>query len=192
MSAVGEAAQAAELVAAVGGSARTRESYGQTSVVLAAADWVRAAGTARDALGAAVFDHLGVHDAGGPAGHGEAWEVVVHVLVPGRGTLLLVTHLPVDGAAALPSLTGVWAGAAWAEREAAEMAGLTVTGHPDLRPLLLAEGAGLHPLRKDALLVSRSVRPWPGRLEPGEDGAGPASGRRRASAPGVAPDGWAR
>ena len=139
----------------------------------------------------------GVHDAGGPGAAGEQWEVTAHALSPARGaTVLLATRVAVSCAgeegAALPSLTGVWDGAAWHEREAAEMAGLAVTGHPDLRPLLLGEGVGVAPLRKDALLVGRSVRPWPGRLEPGEDGGAPSSGRRRAGVPGVAPPGWAQ
>lgn len=189
---VGGAALAAELVMLLGGTATSRESFGQVGVLLDVAEWVRAATIARDALGAEVFDHLGVYDAGGPAAHGVEWQVVAHVLAPARrASLLLLTHLPADGPA-LPSLTGVWEGAAWHEREAAEMAGLDVAGHPDLRPLLLADGAGVRPLRKDALLVSRAVRPWPGRLEPGEDGGAPPSGRRRASAPGLPPEDWAQ
>ncbi|GAB2923934.1 hypothetical protein GCM10027047_21240 [Rhodococcus aerolatus] len=185
---VGDPAAAADLVAALG-AGTTREDYGRTEVVLDPADWVRAATTARDALGAAMFDHLGVHDPGRPDAHGDGWQVHCHVLAPARAaTLWLVTVLGPDEP--LPSLTGVWAGAAWHEREAAEMAGLAVTGHPDLRPLLLAEGVGTRPLRKDALLVGRAVRPWPGRLEPGEEGGAPTSGRRRATAPGLPPAGW--
>lgn len=171
-------------------------SCGQSAVAVGVQDWVAAARCARDELDCVLFDHLMVADAGGPgeqgAQWGTAWDVVLHVVaLPAQG-LLVRTTVSRDGV--LPSVSGVWAGAAWPEREAAEMAGLEVSGHPDLRPLLLAPGAGLRPLRKEALLVSRSVRAWPGRLEPGEDGSGqaPRAGRRRVATPGVAPEGWAQ
>jgi NADH-quinone oxidoreductase subunit C len=187
---VGQADLAVALVAALG-AGEVVQSYGQHAVVVGPGDWVRAATRARHELGCVLFDHLLVGDSGGPTASGESWDVVLHVVrLPAAG-LLLRTVLPVG--VALPSLTGVWAGAAWPEREAAEMAGLEVTGHPDLRPLLLATGAGLHPLRKDTLLVSRAVRPWPGRLEPGEAADGTeatGAGRRRAAAPGLPPAGW--
>ncbi len=188
---VGEAELAQRLVAALG-SGTVEESFGQSSATVDVQQWRRAALLARDELGCVLFDHLLVGDAGKPDACGTEWEVVVHVVRPrGAAGLLLRTRLPFGRP--LPSVTEVWSGAAWPEREAAEMAGIDVTGHPDLRPLLLAPGAGLHPLRKDALLVSRAVRPWPGRLEPGEAADGVATttaGRRRAAAPGVPPAGW--
>ena len=48
----------------------------------------------------------------------------------------------------LPTLTGLWPAADWHEREAAEMVGLTFSGHPDPRNLLLEEDLRIHPLRK--------------------------------------------
>lgn len=185
---VGDHALAAALVAELGAGAVT-ESFGQATAHVPLGDWVRAAELAHEVLGCTMFDHLSVHDLGTPAASGREWEVVAHVAVPaGCAGLLLATSLAVD--AVLPSITGVWAGAAWHEREAAEMAGIEISGHPDLRPLLLGTGVGMHPLRKDALLVARAVRPWPGRMEPGEGPGQGSAGRRRASAPGVPPEGW--
>ncbi len=50
-----------------------------------------------------------------------------------------------------PSLTPIFSGAAWYEREIHDLFGLTPIGHPDLRPLVLHENwpRGVYPLRKD-------------------------------------------
>jgi NADH-quinone oxidoreductase subunit C len=49
----------------------------------------------------------------------------------------------------LPTITPVYAGANWHEREAHDMFGLRFAGHPNLKPFLLPEDADYHPLRKD-------------------------------------------
>ena len=49
----------------------------------------------------------------------------------------------------LDSLCDVWRGANWAEREVFDMFGITFTGHPDQRRILLYEEFVGHPLRKD-------------------------------------------
>jgi NADH:ubiquinone oxidoreductase subunit C len=52
-------------------------------------------------------------------------------------------------AAEVPTITDIYAGANWHERETAEFFGINFTGHPHLVPLLLPEDADFHPLRKD-------------------------------------------
>jgi NADH-quinone oxidoreductase subunit C len=47
------------------------------------------------------------------------------------------------------SVTGVWPGAEWMEREVYDMFGIVFTGHPDLRRILTWNGFGSYPLRKD-------------------------------------------
>jgi NADH-quinone oxidoreductase subunit C len=49
----------------------------------------------------------------------------------------------------IPSVTGIWPGAEWMEREVYDMLGIIFTGHPDLRRLLTWNGYGSYPLRKD-------------------------------------------
>lgn len=49
----------------------------------------------------------------------------------------------------VPTISGVFGGANWPEREAHEFFGLRFVGHPNLTPLLLPEDATYHPLRKD-------------------------------------------
>jgi len=49
----------------------------------------------------------------------------------------------------LDSLQPVWKGADWFERYAWDFYGITFTGHPDLRRVLLYEEFQGHPLRKD-------------------------------------------
>ena len=47
------------------------------------------------------------------------------------------------------SVTPVWAGADWLEREAYDMFGITFNGHPDPRRILMPEDYDGFPLRKD-------------------------------------------
>ena len=49
----------------------------------------------------------------------------------------------------LPSLTPVWRGAEFQEREVYDLYGIIFDGHPDLRRLLMWDGFKDHPMRKD-------------------------------------------
>lgn len=49
----------------------------------------------------------------------------------------------------VPTITGVYAGANWHERETHDFFGIQFIGHPHLVPLLLPEDADFHPLLKD-------------------------------------------
>jgi NADH-quinone oxidoreductase subunit C len=62
----------------------------------------------------------------------------------------------------VPSLTGVWPNADWAEREAYDLFGIIFDGHPDLRRLLMPDDWKGHPLRKDYPLRGFERRFVPG------------------------------
>ncbi|MEJ2689564.1 MAG: NADH-quinone oxidoreductase subunit C [Deltaproteobacteria bacterium] len=49
----------------------------------------------------------------------------------------------------LPTISPIYGGANWHERETHDFFGIVFTGHPDLTPLLLPEDADFHPLLKD-------------------------------------------
>jgi NADH-quinone oxidoreductase subunit C len=49
----------------------------------------------------------------------------------------------------LPTITAVYTGANWHERETHDFFGIVFDGHPHLIPLLLPEDADFHPLLKD-------------------------------------------
>jgi len=53
------------------------------------------------------------------------------------------------------SVTDIWAGADWHEREVWDMMGIAFSGHPNLKRILMWEGYPFHPLRKDFPLAGR-------------------------------------
>jgi NADH-quinone oxidoreductase subunit C len=144
--------------------------------------WQETAMIARDRLGCGFFDWLSAVDA-----LDQGFELQLRVAAPSVGfveTLLVCTTVPRD-AAEVGCICDAYAGAAWHERETYEMFGIDFVGHQDLRPLLLPDGFEGHPLRKDFVLASRVVKPWPGAKEPGESDSDAAPSRRRTRPPGV-------
>ncbi len=77
------------------------------------------------------------------------FEVVYHLCSLQTHQRLRVT-LPVpETDPVVDSLTPLWKGANWLEREVWDMYGIRFRGHPDLRRILLYEEFKGHPLRKD-------------------------------------------
>jgi|SRR5579871_755437 len=77
------------------------------------------------------------------------FEVVYHLHSPERNERLrLKCRLPGENPE-IDSVTGVWRGANWYERETFDLFGIRFRNHPDLRRIMLPEGWVGYPLRKD-------------------------------------------
>ena len=158
-------------------------------------EWATAVAEARDAA-YTFFDWLTAVDQT-DADEDPGFDIVCHLMDPSTPTalrrLLLRTRVP-EGTA-VPSITGVFRGAAWHERETHEMFGVDFDGFDDgtglgLRPLLLPDGFEGTPLRKSFVLAARASKAWPGAKEPGESEHTKPTGRRRVQAPGVPSPDW--
>lgn len=66
--------------------------------------------------------------------------------------LFLKARLP-EEEPAIDSVTPVWKGANWFEREVYDMFGIHFNGHPDLRRIFMPEDYQYHPLRKEFPLL---------------------------------------
>jgi NADH-quinone oxidoreductase subunit C len=116
----------------------------ELSVTLPRERWQEAARFAKETLGCRYFNFLSAID--WKEGGLEVLARVEDVEAP--VALTLRTRLE-PGAAHCPTLTGVYRGAGWMERECYDMFGIVFDGHPDLRRILLADDWDGHPLRKD-------------------------------------------
>jgi NADH-quinone oxidoreductase subunit C len=83
------------------------------------------------------------------------WRVVYEWYSLGQRAYLRLTTGVTEAKSELPSVTSVWRGADWHEREIFDLMGLRFRGHPDLRRILMWEGYPHHPLRKDFPLAGR-------------------------------------
>lgn len=139
---------------------------------VAVADWHTAVESARES-GHTFFDWLTAVDQTDRA-ESPGFDVTIRLLdvsTPGRLHGIRLTTAVPDGAS-LASVTDLFRGAAWHERETHEMFGLQFGGFVDhtgdpglgLRPLLLPEGFDGTPLRKSFQLAARvqAVAGWQG------------------------------
>ena len=81
-------------------------------------------------------------------GRPDRFDVIYHLLSPQQNFRVRV-NLTTGEDTPVPSVTGVFPGADWFEREAYDLYGILFSGHPDLRRLLTDYGFEGHPLRKD-------------------------------------------
>ncbi|MDD5168969.1 MAG: NADH-quinone oxidoreductase subunit C [Syntrophales bacterium] len=79
----------------------------------------------------------------------EAMEVVYDFNKMAAGGRIAIRVRVSRGNPEIPSISKIFGGANWYEREAHDMFGIVFSGHPNLTPLILPEDADFHPLRKD-------------------------------------------
>lgn len=163
----------AESVAeAVGGEWQI--TFDTVKVTVPTQSWVEALTTARDEFDLISFSFLSAIDWSNDPAVGdpladelteEYFEVLATVadLTVGR-RVTFSTRLDRQDPT-IDSLVDVYAGANWHEREAHEMFGIDFAGHPDLSHLYLPDGFLGNPLRKSFPLLSREVKPWPGKVD---------------------------
>jgi NADH-quinone oxidoreductase subunit C len=179
----------------VGGSI---EAALETVKVSVPADaWVETLTKARGELGLVFFSWLAGVDwtndvaVGDPPAEEveERFEVMCTVgdLTEGR-RVTFSTTLPRENPT-LDTLVGVYAGANWHERECREMLGIEFAGHPEPENLYLPDSFQGNPLLKSYRLLSRDVKPWPGKVDvegmPDEDGDGDAGDGPSTENPGA-------
>lgn len=83
------------------------------------------------------------------------WTVVYELYGYGHHRHLRLKASVSEEKSELPTVTPVWRGADWHEREVYDMMGIRFRGHPDLRRILMWDGYPYFPLRKDFPLAGR-------------------------------------
>ena len=125
----------------------SRITYGELTITVGAADIVKAATFLRDDERCRFVSIIDVCGADYPSRE-RRFDVVYHLLSPTRNLRIRV-KVEADEETLVPSVTGVWPGADWYERETYDLYGVLFSGHPDLRRILTDYGFEGHPLRKD-------------------------------------------
>jgi NADH-quinone oxidoreductase subunit C len=106
-------------------------------------DLYRACRLLRDDLG---FEHISMISA---VDYPDRFEVVYHITsYKDRLVVELITATPKDDPT-VDSVSDIWGGANWQEREAYDLMGITFKGHPKLERILMLKDTLYHPLRKD-------------------------------------------
>jgi len=88
----------------------------------------------------------------------DRYGVVYPLLNTDTGERLIVKTFVNDPDPELPTVTPLWRGANWMEREVYDMFGIRFAGHPDPRRILMPDEFVDFPLRKDYPLKGRGER----------------------------------
>jgi NADH-quinone oxidoreductase subunit C len=144
------------VAAALGDKAKRIDlKHGEVTVVVSAQNYLEAARILKEAPGCQfeqLIDLCGVDYSEYRMGDwdGLRYAVTVHLLsISLNQRVRLRVFCPDDDLPAVDSLTSVWSGANWFEREAFDLYGIVFEGHADLRRLLTDYGFIGHPFRKD-------------------------------------------
>jgi NADH-quinone oxidoreductase subunit C len=171
----------------VPGLVRQVDAHGETTVVVEPADLVDAATYLRDEEGfnflsdITAVDYLGwaskpvsgyIGTAGGrdintpmtqgyqvvPASKPKRFALNYHLLALGPDARRIRLQTWVEDGQPVPTVVEVWPTADWHEREAWDLMGIEIDGHPNLKRILLDDDWEGHPLRKDYPIGGEPVR----------------------------------
>jgi NADH:ubiquinone oxidoreductase subunit D/NADH:ubiquinone oxidoreductase subunit C len=100
----------------------------------------------------------------------EFMEVVYHLFKSTGGPILEIKTQAPRANPTVPSLVGLYPGAAFQEREAWDLLGIKFENHPNLKRILMWEGFAGHPLRKDwkEVFYGDEVKPYEDRWPEGQ------------------------
>ena len=122
-------------------------AYGELTVTVAGDDLVEVVTFLRDDAACQFVSMIDVSGADYPY-RVQRFDVVYHLLSP-KKNLRIRVKVKTDEDTPVPSITGIYPGADWFERETYDLYGILFSGHPDLRRILTDYGFDGHPLRKD-------------------------------------------
>jgi NADH-quinone oxidoreductase subunit C len=122
------------------------ESHGQTVARVSLEDWGGFAEAAKEAGFEMCSDVTAVD---WMRERPERFEVVASLLSMQHGTRLRMITAVGREDPTVTSLTPIWPGAGYAEREVYDMFGIQFDGHPDLTRILMPDEWEGHPMRKD-------------------------------------------
>ncbi|QGM45221.1 NADH-quinone oxidoreductase subunit C [Methylocystis heyeri] len=136
----------AKVVAALPGAINeVKLAYGELTLTVARERWLDVAKTLRDEY--LFVNFIDVTAADYPERE-QRFEVVAHLQSP-KLNLRIRLKTPTDEDTPVASLTALYPGADWYERETYDLFGVAFSGHPDLRRIMTDYGFEGHPLRKD-------------------------------------------
>ncbi len=138
-------------------------THGELTLQAEAGEIVKVAQFLRDDPKCQFFSFVDLCGVDWPA-RAKRFDVVVHLLSPKRNLRVRI-KVETDEDTPVPSITGVFPGANWFERETYDLYGILFTGHPDLRRLLTDYGFDGHPLRKDFPLTGFVEVRWDNSLK---------------------------
>ncbi len=135
-----------QIVAHFGKVILDRVSFrGDETLVIGAADIHEALRWIREALGFDILVNLCSVD---NFGSDPRFEVLYTVSQAEKG-VNVTFKVRVNEGESIPTVTDLYGGANWQEREIWDLMGIPFEGHPDLRRILMWDGYPYHPLRKD-------------------------------------------
>jgi NADH-quinone oxidoreductase subunit C len=126
----------------------TSDAFGDHEVVVAVKDWAEVAQFIKDDSDLQMDHYIDLTAVDYPERESARFDLVLMTRSSVTGARIRLRTRVQDGEEP-GTVSGIWSGANWAEREVWDMFGIKFSGHPDMRRILLYDEFVGHPLRKD-------------------------------------------